>query len=108
VFLGLASYAEVVPTLFAWAYAHVHQETYDELEYDQYKADCCIWTEEAELFAVPFEEWRRGLDTGRIRPYRNGGGEVDFYRLELTLNELGKAFLVVDRFAMEGGRLLTS
>ena len=38
------------------------QETYDESEYDQYKADCCIWTGEAELFAVPFEEWRRGLD----------------------------------------------
>ena len=56
-------------------------------------------------------EERRGRGGGggeRIRPYRNGGGEVDFYRLELTLNELGKAFLVVDRFAMEGGRLLTS
>jgi hypothetical protein len=109
VFLGLASYAEVVPKLFAWADAHVHQETYDESEYDQYKADCCLWDEEAELFArVSFDEWRRGLDAERIRPYRNGGGEVDFYRLELTLNELGEAFLVVDRFAMEGGRLLTS
>jgi len=32
---------------------------------------------------------------------------VDFWRLELTLNEPGKAFLVVDRFGMEGGRLLT-
>ena len=108
VFLGLASYAEVAPKLFAWADARVHQETYDESEYDQYKADCCIWTEEAELFAVSFAEWRRGLDAERIRPYRNGGGEVDFYRLELTLNQLGKAFLVVDRFAMGGGRLLTS
>jgi hypothetical protein len=63
VFLGLASYAEVVPKLFAWADAHVHQETYDESEYDQYKADCCLWDEEAELFGrVSFEEWRRGLD----------------------------------------------
>ena len=108
VFLGLANYAEVVPKLFAWADAHVHQETYDESEYDQYKAVAVFGLREAELFAVPFEEWRRGLDAERIRPYRNGGGEVDFYRLELTLNELGKAFLVVDRFAMEGGRLLTS
>ncbi|MYZ34984.1 DUF4365 domain-containing protein [Streptomyces sp. SID4917] len=108
VFLGLASYAEVVPKLFAWADAHVHPETYDGTEYDQYRADCSIWDDEYEVFAaVPFEEWKRGLDTERIRPYRNGGGEVDFYRLELTLNELGKAFLVVDRFGMEGGRLLT-
>ncbi|WP_257133594.1 DUF4365 domain-containing protein [Streptomyces sp. f51] len=108
VFFGLASYAEVVPKLFAWADAQVHPETYDGTEYDQYRADCCIWDDEDEVFAaVPFEEWKRGLDTERIRPYRNGGGEVDFYRLELTLNELGKAFLVVDRFGMEGGRLLT-
>lgn len=108
VFLGLASYAEVVPKLFAWADARVHAETYDGTEYDQYRADCCIWNDEYEPFAaVPFEDWRRSLDAERIRPYRNGGGEVDFYRLELTLNELGKAFLVVDRFAMEGGRLLT-
>lgn len=108
VFLGLASYAEAVPKLFAWADAQVHPETYDGTEYDQYRADCCIWDDEYEPFAeVPFEEWKRGLDTHRIRPYRNGGGEVDFYRLELTLNELGKAFLVVDRFVMEGERLLT-
>ncbi|MDX2548271.1 DUF4365 domain-containing protein [Streptomyces sp. WI04-05B] len=108
VFLGLASYAEVVPKLFAWADALVHPETYDGTEYDQYRADCCIWDDEYEVFAaVPFTEWKLSLDTERIRPYRNGGGEVDFYRLELTLNELGKAFLVVDRFGMEGGRLLT-
>ncbi|MFG3324027.1 DUF4365 domain-containing protein [Micromonospora chersina] len=108
VFLGLASYAEVVPKLFAWADAHVHRETYDGTEYDQYRADCCIWSDEHEVFAaVPFDEWNRGLDTERIRPYRNGGGEVDFYRLELTLNELGKAFLVVDSFATKGEGLLT-
>ncbi|WP_230423868.1 hypothetical protein [Streptomyces radicis] len=57
---------------------------------------------------MPFEEWKQRLLPERIRPYRNGGGEVDFRRLELTLNELGKAFLVVDRIAMEGGRLLTA
>ncbi|GAA3244011.1 DUF4365 domain-containing protein [Actinocorallia longicatena] len=108
VYLGLASYAEVVPKLFAWADASVHRETYDGTEYDQYKADCCIWTEDYELFAKSsFEEWRRNLAPERIRPYRNGGGEVDFYRLELTLNELGNAFLVVDKFAKQGGRLLT-
>jgi len=33
---------------------------------------------------------------------------VDFWRLELTLNELGRAFLVVDQFAREGGQQLTA
>jgi hypothetical protein len=45
--------------MFAWADSDVHQPTYDYAEYDQYVA-------------------------GRIRPYKNDSGEVDFYRLELT------------------------
>jgi hypothetical protein len=40
-------------------------------------------------------------------PYDNTAGEVDHYRLELALNELGKAFLVVDEFATSGLRQLT-
>ncbi|CNE48023.1 Uncharacterised protein [Mycobacterium tuberculosis] len=104
---GPADYASAVPKLFAWADAYVHEETYDEAEHDQYEAECSIWDEGEQFFTVSFEEWRRSLVARGIRPYRNGAGEVDFYRLELTLNELGKAFLVVDRFAMDGGRLLT-
>jgi len=29
-----------VPRLFAWADAHVHEETYEDAEYDQYEAEC--------------------------------------------------------------------
>jgi len=46
------------------------------------------------------------VTVGRVRPYTNAYGEVDYWRLELTLNESGKAFLVIDKFAMEGGRQL--
>ncbi|MFT7840678.1 hypothetical protein Q5530_31430 [Saccharothrix sp. BKS2] len=53
------------------------------------------------------DEWRSGRLAQCLRPYANGAGGVDFWRLELTLNELGKAFLVVDRFEMDGRRLLT-
>ncbi|WP_346281545.1 hypothetical protein [Pseudonocardia sp.] len=82
VWLGLASYAEVIPKLFAWADVSVHGETYD-------------WAEP-------------GYGEGEgLRPYGNGAGEVDFWRLELTLNEVGKAFLVVDRFATGGLPQLT-
>ena len=105
--VGPADYAEAVPKLFAWADAHVHEETYDEAEYDQYEAECSIWDEGDQFFTESFGEWRQGLVARGIRPYKNAAGEVDYYRLELTLNELGKAFLVVDGFAMDGGRLLT-
>lgn len=88
VFLGLSSYVEVVPKLFAWANVGLHEETYDNADYDDY----------------PFNR----DDWGALHPYRNGAGEVDFYRLELTLNELGRAFLLVDQFASKGARQLTA
>ncbi|MEU8938779.1 DUF4365 domain-containing protein [Streptomyces goshikiensis] len=87
VYLGLSSYAEVVPKLFAWANVSLHDETYDDAEYDDY----------------PYER----DDWGALHPYMNSSGEVDFYRLELTLNDLGRAFLLVDQFATEGPRQLT-
>ncbi|MFD0355609.1 DUF4365 domain-containing protein [Streptomyces sp. NPDC127110] len=87
VFLGLSSYAEVVPELFAWADLSLHAETYENAEYDDYPYSRDDW--------------------GALYPYRNGAGEVDFYRLELTLNDLGRAFLLADRFATAGSRQLT-
>ncbi|MGZ4753421.1 MAG: DUF4365 domain-containing protein [Acidimicrobiia bacterium] len=86
VVLGLSSYAEVVPTLFAWADVTVHDETYDDEDHD---------------------EWASERDPGALRPYTNAAGEVDYWRLELTLNTLGKAFLLVDDFASRGDTQLT-
>jgi hypothetical protein len=87
VLLGFASYAKVVPRLFAWANVSHHEETYDRADYEDYLV-----------------EYR----SHELRPYRNDAGEVDYWRLELTLNDVGKAFLVVDRFATEGERQLTT
>ncbi len=86
VLLGRASYAEVVPRMFAWADVTHHDETYDWADYQD----------------IPAEYGSHDL-----RPYTNEAGEVDYWRLELTLNDVGKAFLVVDRFATEGKRQLT-
>ncbi|MFB8419497.1 DUF4365 domain-containing protein [Streptomyces albidoflavus] len=88
VYLGLSSYVEVVPKLFAWANVGLHAETYDYADYDDYPFDRHDW--------------------GDLHPYRNGAGEVDFYRFELTLNGLGRAFLLVDQFATTGRRQLTA
>lgn len=105
IMLGLASYAEVVPKLFAWADVDVHWETYDDADYDQYKAECAIWVEGDTIYGEDYSDWRRGRIPEGLRPYTDDG-EVAFWRLELKLNELGKAFLVVDKFGMEGGRQL--
>lgn len=73
--------------MFAWADVSLHQETYD-------------WAD-AEPFAEP-------TDQGCLRPYANGASEVDFWRLELLLNHVGKAFLVVDEFATVASPQLTT
>lgn len=87
VFLGLRSYAEVVPTLFPWATVNLHEETYDD--------------------ADARDEWSAEHYEFGLGPYRSGAGEVDFWRLELSLNELGRSFMIVDDFAMRPGLHLT-
>lgn len=104
VWLGLADYAEVVPRLFAWADVDIHPETYDLHESEQWRSDFYDgrdWEENA-----AYEDWRATSPKAGLRPYKNGAGEVDFWRLELTLNRLGIAFLDVDRFATTGERQL--
>jgi len=104
VFLGLASYADVVPRLFGWADVALHAETYEEADArgDDEMFDWADYVPPQEE-----EEEEEEREPHSLRPYANGAGEVDFWRLELTLNEVGRAFLVVDRFATDSGRQLT-
>ncbi|MGW0485374.1 DUF4365 domain-containing protein [Nonomuraea sp. NPDC003214] len=106
VLLGSSSYAEVIPKLFAWADVHLHEETYDDADYDQFELECVVWDEGDRIVVDDYDEWRRWRFQGGLRPYKEDG-EVGHWRLELKLNELGRAFLLVDKFGMEGGRQLT-
>lgn len=80
VFLGLRSYAEALVELFPWAELINHPETYENAEW-----------EDSDLFA----ELAR---FGDVHPYSGAAGEVEFWRLELVLNELGRSFLTVDSY----------
>ena len=82
---------ELAEALFPWATAIVDEEFYEE-------------------HADQEEDWRDALsraidedngiihgapDPDAVYPYSESAGEVESYRLELKLNELGKAFLMV-------------
>lgn len=85
------SVRELAIALFPWCHPVVDEEFYEQ--------NCDDYCE---------EDWRDGLsraidedngifyqkDPNTIYPYAEGG-EVEAYRLELKLNELGRAFLVV-------------
>jgi hypothetical protein len=102
VFLGSLSYDVAVPQLFPWADVSVHESTYDDADHDRYEAECVIVDGEGDRFvAQEYDEWSVGRLAPGLRPYANQAGEVDLWRLELTLNDLGKGFLAVDEFAAQ-------
>ncbi|MFD1211811.1 DUF4365 domain-containing protein [Arthrobacter sp. GCM10027362] len=100
VLLGLRSYRDVLPALVPWGEVGIHQETYDDAEYDQYYEECVTYDEEDKFFSMEFDEWRDLYRSDELRPFEeSGGGEVARWRLEITLNNLGEAFLCIDEFA---------
>lgn len=73
---------ELAETLFPWASVGIDQDFYDEgFDNEEYRSD---WHGE---FAL---EYRNS-----IYPYSESAGEIESYRLELKLNDLGQAFLIV-------------
>lgn len=109
IFPGLRPYEEVLPSLVPWADVVLHEETYDEADYEAWESECVYYDREGDRFeSEPYHDWRIGLaGDGGLRPYGNGAGEVDFWRLELVLNDLGKGFLAVEQFLGGDGWILT-
>lgn len=108
IMVGLRPYEEVLPSLFPWADAVLHEETYDEADYEAWEAECVRYDREGDRFvSEPFEDWVIGREgDGSLRPYSNSANEVDHWRLELVLNDLGRSFLAVDEYAEGRGMVL--
>lgn len=109
IFVGLRPYSEVLPTLVPWADVVLHDETYEEADEDAWESESVFVDSEGDSFErESFQEWRERQNSNGLRPYKNGAGEVDFWRLELKLNELGRGFVIVDEFAGRAGRFLAA
>lgn len=90
---GNKNYSQVIEALFPWADIGVDKEYYDN-HYEMYDGD--NWNLYNEGYESYFPSSR--LVDNKIYPYRNAVGEVDFYRLLLTLNQIGNAFLMIENF----------
>lgn len=108
IMVGLRPYEDVLPSLFPWADAILHEETYDEADHEAWEAECVRYDREGDRFvSESFEDWMVGREgDGSLRPYSNSANEVDHWRLELVLNDLGKGFLAVDQYAEGNGMIL--
>jgi hypothetical protein len=97
---NLKPYEDILPDLVPWADVVLHEETYDEADHDAWEAECVFYDNEGDRHVYQsFEDWHMKFDDMSLRPFANGAGEVDFWRLEMVLNDLGRAFLLVDEFA---------
>lgn len=101
------SYDAALPALVPWADVVIHEETYDEAEYDGWESECVYYDNEGDrIVTEDYAEWRAARGLEGLRPYANSAGEVDSWRLELKLNGLGEAFLLVNEFAEGSGLFL--
>jgi len=94
-------YTMVFPKLFPWATFSADEEFFEEEDEALWRELHCYYdSEEKEWLVVgdSFETFRSKLDPMRCI---NNSGEVAEYMMNLDLNDLGKAFLEVDRFVSQ-------
>lgn len=94
-------YTEVFPRLFPWAIFSADEEFFEENDMNLWREYHCYYDkEDGEWLVVgdTFEEFRKKLSPMRSIDH---AGEVAEYMMILSLNELGKAFLNVDKFVSQ-------
>ena len=107
--VGGRPYAEVLPKLVAWASLSTHKETYDDADHEAFEAECVYEDDEGDRFEMTdYSEWGRSRCFEELRPHTlEANGKGGLWRLELTLNDIGKSFLLIDEFASSGDAQLT-
>ena len=96
-------YPELLPMLFPWANLKVDPEKYEEYDEDAYNDACGTWDSEDGCYIMhtkSYKDWFDGM--AQIRPYDVAAGEVALFQLELELNEIGKAYLSLEKYLTTG------
>lgn len=91
----------VFPRLFPWADFTADEDFFEEDDKNLWREYHCYYDKEDHewvLVGDTFEEFRRKLDPMRSI---NHSGEVAEYMMKLSLNELGKSFLNIDKFVSQ-------
>lgn len=94
-------YTKVFPRLFPWADFTADEDFFEEDDKNLWREYHCYYDEEDNEWLIvgdTFEEFRRKLDPMRSI---NNVGEVAEYMMKLSLNELGKSFLEIDKFVSQ-------
>ena len=101
---GTKHYEFVIQELFPWATFEIDEEFYEmNMEEDCAQRRYVTDRQVASALGIKGDELLKYSDTlSKLYPYRNGAGEVDFYRLKLSLNQVGESFIRIDHFLETG------
>ncbi len=85
---------------FPWADFSHDEEVYEEAAYEAYQDECGHWDKEdgCYYYHESYEEWKGDRRDNLLRPYDVSSGELALWQLELTLNDVGRGFLLMDRY----------
>lgn len=91
---------EIIEHLLPWADYEMDIDAYEEAMQEEWHNDCFIASDEdgEPIYSLTFDEWYTPPD--EILPISNDG-EVEGYKLILSLSNLGEAFLVIDEYLFE-------
>ncbi len=88
--------------LFPWADLHLDENAIDDADEDLWMTETGIWDSEEDRYignSEDFAEWRASrFPPGELRPYSGWLDEVAHWRLTLTLNDLGRGVLALERY----------
>lgn len=101
---GCKSYELVIQELFPWANIKIDEEFYKKnMNEDSYVKRDTTDREIASMLGIKGDELLKYSDSPpKLYPYSNASGEVDYYRLKLTLNQIGESFIQIDHFLETG------
>jgi hypothetical protein len=101
------SISDVISYVIPWAKFEVNEDEYKDYLEPIWDAECYMGYDKEDDIAIytqSFEDWYTPPDG--IVPVFGDGAEVEGYRLYLSLNELGKSFLILNNYLELGDCLL--
>lgn len=101
---GVRGYESVIQELFPWANIEIDKDFYEaNMDEECQRKSMISERDYASMSGKKGKELLKySAELPSIYPYRNGAGEVDFYRLKLTLNRVGKSFIEIEHFLETG------
>src|SRR3954447_7305950 len=102
-FAGTLPYEELIPHLFPWANVAIDEWVYEEHDRVRWDEEA-IWDEGEPVHLETFEDWSEDLPSG-LRPFTQND-ETAEWQFELSLSDLGRAYLLIDDFTSTPDPLL--